>query len=630
MKMIRKTPSALTAALLCLSLFPVQVSASEEAPVITQQPQNAEVSYPDGASFHIEVENPDEVASYQWEVTEMVNEFILEGSTAKTDTLVIPSTTQDDPVMYYRCTVTGKNGMKTVSDYGTLTVTNKEETRTVLFVGDEAVEPGETLDLADTPMGSGTIAFDANGSDVTFTDVSFDNSVMTYDTRLAPGTGMMLFRRNSDELEYHFNFVGTNTFTNTFYDEEYHSGGVDLNIYFGASDDPNAPTVILGGDGELILKGGSNLIYADSNIEIEGTLKGYATDDIFCDGIVCRNLIVDENAKLIMETNGTGVFTKNGDMRFFSGSTVDITSRPATVSVGATAKNILYTSGSVYSTNAAVSLKGIAEAERFVPNNAYIGSLCGVLINDSGSLNIDGGTFDVDLSVTDSGDQFAVNFNGIYGGEEGSSLSLDNGAKLNVNINAPGVASTGGIAFPGIISLAKDTSINVNVIGSGEVMGIECGRTLQFEDAVIESKLESDTGDATYGVVTGGASISITDSAYSLHSIAPNGIAFAADTGERDDEPVSFVKDYAPTVIELKEQAAVIVPDKGVINQASVPGYASLIRAETVYDPNASEKPAQEVMITVKPAASFPFAPVLIAAAAVLGVLFAFTKKKKA
>ena len=93
---IRKTASwlLLTALLLTCAGFGLSAETvyAEGGPVITKQPENVEVAYPDGASFHVEVADPDSVASYQWRLTDGYNLFVLEGTSAKTDTLVIPAT----------------------------------------------------------------------------------------------------------------------------------------------------------------------------------------------------------------------------------------------------------------------------------------------------------------------------------------------------------------------------------------------------------------------------------------------------------------------------------------------------------------------------------------------------------
>ena len=72
---------ALTALAVCTCLaFSQGAVYAEGGPVITKQPESVEVNYPDGASFHVEVEDPEQVASYQWQLTDGYNLFTLKGT----------------------------------------------------------------------------------------------------------------------------------------------------------------------------------------------------------------------------------------------------------------------------------------------------------------------------------------------------------------------------------------------------------------------------------------------------------------------------------------------------------------------------------------------------------------------
>ena len=66
-------------------------STSADDIVIKEQPKSVEVSYPDGATFHVEVEKPEDVASYQWTYSDGSNTFVLDGTSASTDTRGLPT-----------------------------------------------------------------------------------------------------------------------------------------------------------------------------------------------------------------------------------------------------------------------------------------------------------------------------------------------------------------------------------------------------------------------------------------------------------------------------------------------------------------------------------------------------------
>ncbi len=603
----RKSTSWLLAAVLLLTCaglgLGAQTAYAEGEPVITKQPESVEVAYPDGATFHVEVEDPDSVASYQWQLTDGYNLFTLKGESAKTDTLVIPATEQDTPDMAVACIITDKDGNTVESEPAKISVTNAEEDKTVLYVGDYGVEPGETLDLADTTMGSGTVAFDADGVHVTFTDFKLDNSVMIYDQQLASALGLMLIRRHSEVPEYVFEFKGDCEITNTFYDAEYNSAGVDLNAFFGSGDDPNHPTVVLKGD-SLTLKCASNATYTDGNVDIDLSLKAEPNGAIFMDGIRCNTLILEKAACVELDVNGTGVFTL-GDLRLFEGSFLGVNSKPVAPSVGPAAKNLIMLGGSLYADNAGISIDGFGDPERY-PEGKYLAMMNGVGMEGGNSaINLKGSYLNIFLHGGGEGEPFAVNFNGIIGNEANNSLVMEESSTIHVTVEAPNVEGCGGIVLGGKCLMDGESRVEVFVTGAGETHGVEIGSALEMKNSQIKSEVVSSTEAKTYGLVCGSANIEGGVSGLAIESKAPNGLAFAADTGDRVEEAVPFEEGYEPVKVVLKD-VSLQTPEGAVFSPFAVPGFATYIKAEAVFDPADKYNPAGEVMIGTD-AAAFPF-----------------------
>ena len=88
-------------------------AAGKASVSITAQPKDLEVEYPEEAEFHVEVDNPDNVASWQWEQIKGIKMNPFNGESAVTDTLV-------------RCVITDKDGNTVSSEQATLTVLNME------------------------------------------------------------------------------------------------------------------------------------------------------------------------------------------------------------------------------------------------------------------------------------------------------------------------------------------------------------------------------------------------------------------------------------------------------------------------------------------------------------------------
>ena len=650
--MLRRTVLSLGTALVlavCLVLTPSLAAAEPEAPAeqaegaaqgtdaekkgkaepeplaVTAQPENVDVEYPAGASFHVEVSDPARVASYQWIVSDGFTDFVLDGETATTDTIVVPSTEQDSNDLYFRCVITDRDGNTIESEPGVLRNLNRYEDKTVLYVGDHALEPGQRLDLASTTLGSGTVIFERDGTTITLDNVHLSTAKMTFDTQLSPSLGLFLMRRNGTAQEYRFNLVGENVFEDTFYDPEYNAGGIVLNSFFGSGDDPNPPTVIIGGEGTLTLKGGSYSIYSDADIEIDATLATEPDGEHYCDAITGRSIVIGSGAKLTLNANGTGLRAK-GDLSIGQGATVEIVSVPPRVSVGYTAKSIINADGSISITGATVAIKGAADPERFLPYGSGLANFVGIAY--LGNLSVDSSTVTVEMAEGDADGDWFVSCYGISGDGEESALTMTGASKVFVTVQTPDVPFAGGVTISGALDMGRDCRLEATVVSAGETIGVEADRAIAMDDANLECAVSSTSDDAiTFGVVCGGFEFACSKDGYVLHSTAANGIALAADTGEHGDFTVKPAAGYTPKMVDIEPPAVIMIPATGEVNVVGTPGYGETIKAETIYNPNDRSAPATEVEIGIP----HPGGNVVVAIAAFLAVVagFAYVSHRK-
>ncbi len=119
------TVCALALLLMLLAFSPVNAQAEDGGLTFTAQPEDVDVNYPDGAEFHVEVSDPDLVESYQWIYNDGTQDFVLTGTTAYTDTLIIPCTAQDSHDAYLRCVITDKDGNEIESDAGCMHIAKR-------------------------------------------------------------------------------------------------------------------------------------------------------------------------------------------------------------------------------------------------------------------------------------------------------------------------------------------------------------------------------------------------------------------------------------------------------------------------------------------------------------------------
>ena len=597
--LLKHISAVMTVILFMTASFGTVKVFAEDGPVITKQPESAEINYPQGASFHVEVADPDSVASYQWEVCDAwgVYEYWepLDGS-GLTDTFTLRSTDYYSHDQLFRCVVTDKNGNSVTSETAYMAISNHGDSKPVLYVGDYAVEPGQTLNVADTGYGTGTVTYDPNGIEMTFENVKINATDPDSGHYMTSSFGAYLLIPETVSMEYYMHFKGDNEFTNLFFDEEYNSSGVTIGAFFQRDDSGNVPTLIIDGDG-LTVNGGSH-IYTNSNLEFGCDVTTLANGDHYCDSLSGNTILIDEGVHVSVQCNGSGIHT-DGDLRMYKDSVLDIEAYAPHVSVGATVKQGIFASGSIYMDNATINVTGGAKQVNFIPYGSAVGMYAGINLANGGSMNLDNSKINVTLSVEEyEGDPYVYNLYGIVGGETSSSIDLENGSQVTVSGENKSAYNCAGISIGGKYVMSG-SSTKIDMAGGGEVSALEIGRGLESEDSSLDSNVRSLTQEGTYGVVCDEAKLTFTSAENTFHSIAENGVAFAASTGELSEEAVGYKEDYEVTKITLSEEVRIITPKDGVISTFGVPGYGSLIVAETVFDPKDTSSPASEVLISL-------------------------------
>lgn len=228
---------------------------SPEPLTFTVQPQPQTVNYPDPVTFHVEVSDPDRVASWQWYVTDMAEkDHLLDGVTAATDTLKYLATTKYDNGQRFYCQVTDTDGNVISSDKAAVTIANSDEVLSLLYVGEYALSPGDSIDLSETNYGTGVISFDQNGRDFTFDHVAMKNDWVSSGSILTLATNVALFGEAHTGDVSTLTLIGENDLDNYYYSEKTNTSGVPLEYYIlGAQE--NQMTCVIDGPGTLAIHG---------------------------------------------------------------------------------------------------------------------------------------------------------------------------------------------------------------------------------------------------------------------------------------------------------------------------------------------------------------------------------------
>ena len=639
------------------------VLANPDDILVLKQPQSQVVSYPEGAQFRVEVLHPELVESYQWICTDIAgNEFVLQGTSAKTDTLTIPSTDPLDMLLTYRCEITGKDGSKVVSNNATLDLDNRHDAKTVLYVREYALEKGGTLDLSSKDLGTGTISLSEDASEVTMDQVAFDNSSLpVYDYYLSPSAGIMLDTHHNDKETIRIHLIGKNSVNNTFTDPSGNGIGLILTareasvvpqfVFDGSCSDPGGEEgtlTVIGGTRAISADGGNVVLDADVKIE-RCRVEGHEYD--FEDGIVCDAATVKEGRSIDLNVNGAGFSVINGltiekkanveidtiapkingnGLGTYKGSVFmgrtsanagapgqtedplnqkavwftgwgasEMDGAPAQVNGVLTYKAGIFAGGGIVKLDPESSLFVLCGAKPEA--GAEIGGFAGIMLQNGATLVAEDNMIGISMYADPDpqGLPYAANFSGINGGD-GGNITL-NKMLLDMNVVSPNIHGAMGIYTNGSVSIA-DSDIHIKGRSVGQVFGLAPEDSLTVNNSLVTVWTESlDKDGASYAVCAGGleASFDRQEGYILAASQNDNGAAFLVKTGETGETPKGYDPDYKSRRILLKGMAGISFPEKNAVSLTSMKGsVSSYLYLETVYDKDNTSKPAQMAWIS--------------------------------
>ncbi len=574
---------------------------SQAGPVIVKQPEDVTVNYPEGCSFHVEVEDPDNVESYKWIMKDIVGkDFILEGISAQTDTLVVPSTFQNVNARRFYCVITDKDGKVTRSDMATLTEANSRESKPVLYVEEYAIEPGQTLDLSTVDigggrkLGSGVIEFKENATDIVISDLYFDNTYTTAGHVLAQNLGFCLTCYENDKTEYNVTLNGDNRIVNTYYDENLNLSGIPFDFYFKSR--KADPLVNLKGDGKLTVTNGTNAIRAIGDLDIGIDIDVVQSSPThYGDAIVANNIKVSEGAKLNLQANGTAINSYGNIYLQKADVTIDANVPP--VGKGIATKKFINAGGDIHIDNSDLDLTFTADRDICTKTGGSGGITGNVIeIYDNSDVSVKGIVKPADTAYVSSMSGITAN----------AKATLDH-SKLVLDMDcAPAVNIQGLYAGKGGLSVTESL-ISADVEGNGSVYGIRTVGKLEVQDANIEVNGThrtdyKETGGA-YGILSGSAQINLTNPELEVSGSVNEGLAFACPTGDVEKTPAKYTEGYESKKVSLVDKTVCMTPENNTVNLGNIVKGDTVKEydyVETYYDPADTQNPAKDVVISMK------------------------------
>ena len=576
-----------------------------DGPVVAKQPENRIVSYPDGATFSVEMEKPDEVASYQWYMLDKEDQqFFLEGSSAHTDTLIIPATIRMNQLLRFYCLITGKDGKRTATRMASLDLDNRDEKKPVFYVGEYALEPGESMDLSAVDigdgykLGSGRVSFGSNASDITVENLVYDNSHTTGGLALAPNVGLDLEYEDPELDEYNVIFHGDNRIINTYYDYNYNLGGIPFDFYIvgnGAK-----PLINFIGDGTLSVTNGYNAIRVIGDLMIGVDITILQDRPEYADGIAANHILVSEGRKLDLNVNGFA-FNAKGNL-FMKDADVNIVANTPHISNGTVTKSTLAASGAISIENTRLDIQTVTD-QKICGNAAG----CNIIHSDGELFITNGSEVSCEARLTGDG-YFASGFTGI---------STLNGyvedAAVSVKLNSENCFESMGLYAEEDFQFLN-SALTVDIRSGGTAYGAAVERDFNAEDSVVnvasgfyEGAMEGNC----YGLVCENAVFKVTDPQNTISFKADGGIALACDLGRKaSPDPFEFEEGYQAENVYLRDGTLCLVPEKNAVNLASipVPGVQGMqyVPIETIYDSRDTGKPSEEVVFGIEDSGNPP------------------------
>ena len=530
---------------------------------ITVQPVTETVlEAPDGFELNVGVNNWELVRSYQWQINNGDHDNpawvdLKDCSSGRTAALVKPATFPDERDAEYRCVIVSEDGETLVSDIATVRITNQREYVNCIWFSGYAVLPGQTLNLSDEGLGTGTVSLNEKGDAAVLTDVCADSSDPVYDY-YDSNLGLCGTFFNYPYETFTVRIEGTNIFTNTYWQEEENSGGIP--VCFNFLDDSKCTDLIFEGDGTLTLTGGTHMIYSNTKVTVKCDMNFGKIGDRYTTGIYAYEIEIAENVSIDADLNGFLLRTRTpekhtdrltGAIVIKEGAVINAVCSIPVISVGSTDFHVVSAMNGFEMDGGTLNMLIQADGRRFderhgvaqiIALQAHFGDIA---ISDGSAVNA---VFSA--CASDSGHDYV--FNGcVLNAEEGSVFVTD--SEVRANAQVPWVWNFAGV-YAKDVTLEKSFVV-IDVKARGSVLGFSMQGVLRLTDSAVHVDAFTYTeltDRQSFGIIATG--LEMDESSY-VRTNATD-IAVAIQTGAGDTER-RFEEDYVPTVFsDLKSEGA--------------------------------------------------------------------------
>lgn len=309
-------------------------------------PENQVLDWPNGYTLEAQAKNESSVAAYNWfssqEAPDHADKCSLPnynpylkytGTTAFESTYVAPSG-------YYNA---NGDSMKLCTIYQDLTRVYTKEIKIkyeslpeiqddYAMVDEYRFAKGETLDLAEKGIGSGTVTYtynDDGSREFVFTNVNYIAQNFQSDLSRA-GYGFQYYFNEDmhgvtvENKSVTLKFIGDNYISQPMFRDNGYGIAMTAQHLSGGAEDDIHWTVTLTGGGTLNINGGGTAFYTDCKLEIDDiTLNVTSHLGFRTNAINAHTIDVTDNARVHLYNNGTAMLAMSGKLTVEAGAVVD-------------------------------------------------------------------------------------------------------------------------------------------------------------------------------------------------------------------------------------------------------------------------------------------------------------------
>lgn len=572
-------------------------------------PEDQVLEWPNGYTLEAKAKNESSVAAYNWfssnEAADHADKCSLPnynpylkytGTTAFESTYVAPAGYYNPNGDSMKLCTIYQDLTRVYTNEIKITYSNLPEIQDDYAMVDEyRFAKGETLDLAEKGIGSGTVTYtynDDGSREFVFTNVNYIAENFQSDLSRA-GYGFQYYFNEDmhgvtvNNKSVTLTFIGDNYISQPMFRDNGYGIAMTAQHLSGHATDDAHWTVTLTGGGTLNINGGGTAFYTDCKLEIDDiTLNVTSHLGFRTNAINAHTIHVTDNAKVHLYNNGTAMLAMSGKLTVETGAVVDCKITMPHKDLDLDAEAVIQAAGpieiksqkfdievflsdSIYGD--AEGVKSCVLLQSHFADVTFNGAICSFKTSASSYRGSEPGFGScVAIATPDSQDRPA-----------GTGSIIIKNSSINIDMQNNVFNDSFGIMALQTLKV-ENSDINMNLKSVSGIIGMQCtngGVSITSNSNVDIKATRANTAANAYGVQTN--DVTVSESRLSVDLNSGVGI-FAALAIE--PQPAKYEEDYTATKLKGFETLDATTRDisKASVMNGAEPG--TYIVYETIYD----------------------------------------------